>query len=189
MLKRLIENQKIRIDAHQRGNGHIDNWDDPATDIHVHKTTRARISGKSVNVEIRIPLNSDREATFEIGKTENEIARRKLSREIREALSNSDTRQGFIDDLVDTLDNYPTTLESRDRCTNAVRRLARHFGLTEQVEDDIVTYAGQRILSFTSTFQDEDARRYAVSLDEDNIEISEIDNYSRKAVRLNRQTK
>jgi hypothetical protein len=67
--------------------------------------------------------------------------------------------------------------------------LARHFGLTEQVEDDIVTYAGQRILSFTSTFQDEDDRRFAVSLDEDNIELSEIDNYSRKTIRLNRQKK
>lgn len=186
MLKKLIENQKIRIDAHQRGNGHINNWDDPSTDIHVHKTTRARISGKSVNVEIRIPINSNREATFEIGKTENHIARRKLSKEIREALSDSDTRQGFINDLIDTLDNYPTTLTSRDRCVNAVRRLAQHFGLTEQVEDNLVTYAGQRILSFTSTFQDENNRRYAVSLDENNIEISEIDNYSRKSVRLNR---
>jgi hypothetical protein len=185
MLKRLIENQKIRIDAHQRGNGHIDNWDDPSTDIHIHKTTRAKISGKSVNVEIRIPLNSNREATFEIGKAENEIARKRLSREIRDALTDVNTRQGFIDDLIDTLDNYPTTLSSIDRCTNAVRRLAQHFGLIEQVEEDIIAYAGQRIISFTSTFQDEDDRRYAVSLDEDNIEISEIDNYSRKVVRLN----
>lgn len=82
MLKRLIENQKIRINAHQRGNGYIDNWDDLSTDIHIHKTTRAKISGKSVNVEIRIPLNSNRKATFEISKT-NVITRNRLSKEIR----------------------------------------------------------------------------------------------------------
>ena len=38
-IKKLIDNQQIRIDSHQRGSGKANTWN-PIEDVHLHKITK-----------------------------------------------------------------------------------------------------------------------------------------------------
>jgi hypothetical protein len=59
-LRKLIEGQKIIIDDHKRGSGEIKDWDNPANDIHIDKTTNFKVDGTRQALRIRVPINSER---------------------------------------------------------------------------------------------------------------------------------
>jgi|GEM_PF-1138790 len=157
-MRELLENQTIRVDAHRWGNREHITWDNTANDIHIDKTTYWRIRGKRVKVRIRIPINSNRPFVVEIlndirnPDRATQEAKQQLEREIARALADPLTRQSFIDDLIDILENYQSILSSSDRARDAVRRLGRHFGLNDNIIEDLVSYSGNRVRSFVTLF-------------------------------------
>ena len=186
MLKRLIENEKIRIDAHKSGNREDNNWDDRKSDIHIHKTTYAKINGKATNIEIRIPINSDRDVSYEIKGKESLQARQKLEKEIQEAFANKNKREQFVADLLKVLDNYSSSLSSEDRANAVVKRIAKHFNLKREIEEDIKSYAGKTLLSYTKIYTDNSQRQYFVTVNDKGINLGEITPFSHTDIRLNR---
>ena len=59
-LRSLIKNQVLSIDDHKWGCQENKNWDIQHCDIHVDKKTNYPIKGKIREVQIKIPINSNR---------------------------------------------------------------------------------------------------------------------------------
>lgn len=53
-IKKLIDNQQIRIDSHQRGSEKANTWD-PIEDVHLHNNVNRK---KKESYEIRVSLNT-----------------------------------------------------------------------------------------------------------------------------------
>lgn len=172
-LRPLIKKQKIRIDAHQRGNGHIDHWDKAATDIHIDKRTNTKVKGKEVEAILRVPINSSRQVSCEVNRTSNEIAGRKIRKEVLDAFSNDKVRRAFIEDLLDELNNYPTNFTSERRITETLERLAKHFGLTGKTIKKIFEDHHHKLKGVVLRYVDEDGKTYFISANEDEIIVGE----------------
>jgi len=176
-MNRLLKDQKIRIDAHQRGAGERIGWDESANDIHVDKTQNRKVHGQDISVHIRIPINSDRNITVEIPKRTRDkdaavvTAENQLVREIHEVLSDRKARQAFIDDILEILDNYPTAMSSAERGRTVVKRLSRHFGLPANITRELSDYVDQR---YFTAFYTVPQGTFYVSLNDDAIEAGQL---------------
>ncbi len=186
-LKPLIKDQKISIDPHLRGTGELNDWEDERYDIHVHKTTNVKLHGEVESVDIRLPINSDRKASFKIKNAHSPLGEDKLTKEIQAVLSDTKRLQVFIDDLLKVLDNYSTkTLGRRDRALQAAKRLARHFGLTHK-EKEIVTYINEKIEAVAVTYSDEEHNFYEVKLDQQEITFEQTGSWAKGQRRRSRK--
>lgn len=173
-LKQLIKNQTIIIDDHKRGSGEIKNWDNTSTDIHIDKKTNFPIEGKKQQeVRIRIPINSDRSIQIEAkgNKKITEIPKR-LRREIQQAFENKKSRERFMADVIETLQNYDTILSSEQRVEQVLRNISRHFDL-EWTDDRIVTYKNDILELYTRYYTDGQGRQFYITIDRKKIEIGE----------------
>ena len=178
-LKSLIENQVIIIDDHKRGNGETKNWDDPSADIHIDKKTNHQIKGKRQEVRIRLPINSNRPLQIDAkGKTKITDIPRKLIREIQRAFEDRQTREDFITDILETLRNYETILESEERVEQVLRNLSRHFNL-EWTDDIIATYRNDILELYTQNYRDQRGRQFFITVDRKKIKIGEKNGYNR----------
>ncbi|WP_214226648.1 hypothetical protein [Pedobacter sp. B4-66] len=173
-LQPLINKQKIRIDAHQRGNGHIDRWDDSATDIHIDKRTNTKVNGKEVEAVLRIPINSSREVTCEVNKSPNAQASDKIRKEVLKAFANAKTRRAFIKDLLDELDNYPSNFTSQIKIASTLERLAKHFGLTDKILQHFFFDHRDRLEGVTIEFNGEDGKTYFIAANKNEIIVGEV---------------
>lgn len=175
-LKPLIENQEIRVDGHQLGTGELNNWDLSSYDIHMHKTTRTRINGKPVEVDIRIPVNSERPITYKVGQIKSPAAERKLGREIAAVLENRDAFRAMSDDLLEVLINYNSITRSEDKARSAIKRIAKHFGLlNKQKEKEIVEYIDGKYNKTTVVYKSA-GHRYAAEINQKWLSIAEQEN-------------
>jgi len=178
MLKSLIENQEVRIDAHQWGGRERVHWDQTSNDIHIDKSTLYQVHGKKVTVRIRIPINTDRPISVEIvdniRKKDKVLstAETRLLREILQALSDPITRKAFIEEVLNYIQSYPTSLSSLDRARAITARMGRHFGLSENIAQELTRDAERAIRSFTSYFQ-EGSRIYFVRLTQSSLIIGQ----------------
>jgi len=178
-LKPLIDNQTIIIDDHKRGNGEIKNWDNPTADIHIDKKTNYPINGKRQEVRIRLPINSNRPFRIE-GKRRNKIddIPRQLRREIQQAFEDRQTRENFMTDIVETLRNYDTILDSEQRVEQVLRNLSRHFDLN-WTDDNIATYRNDILELYTRNYTDQDGKQFFITVDRQKIKIGENNGYAR----------
>ena len=104
-IKRLLENQNIIIDDHKRGAGTPINWNNPHSDIHIHKETINNDNGKYI---IRIPLNSNRKVSMEYyhkHSISNKIPK-KIIKEISTILNDENIRTVFFEDIYKTINDF-----------------------------------------------------------------------------------
>jgi len=178
-LKSLINNQTIIIDDHKRGNQEIKDWDSPSADIHIDKKTKYPIEGKKQEVRIRLPINSDRPFKIEgKGKTRLSDIPNQLRREIQQAFDNRKTREEFIIDIVQILQNYDTILDNEQRVEQVLRRLSRHFDL-QWTDDKIATYRNNVLELYTQNYTDDDNRSFFITVDKQKIKIGENNGHAR----------
>jgi len=183
-LRPLIDKQKIRIDDHKRGNREIKNWKDKALDVHIDKETYYPIDGKIQKVKIRVPINSDRAVSVEIGKgsRQTEVPRR-LKKEIIDALSNNEIREPFIKDVVDVLKDFDSTLSDETKASETLEKLSKHFDM-KWTGKTIKTMVDNTLNVYTQTYSDENKKLYYVTIDERKIEIGEVRAGSRQVLSL-----
>lgn len=125
-IKKLIDNQQIRIDSHQRGSGKANIWN-PIEDVHLHKIVNRK---KKESYEIRVPLNSERPIT--INGYENKDIPQFIKDEIEEALNNDSVKERFIEDISKAVtDYYSEKLSKEQRAWQALGRIGKAFGLDE----------------------------------------------------------
>lgn len=89
----LIKGQEIRIDNHLRGVEN--NFNNPNQDVHLHKTT---VVGKRIQIDIRIPLNSNKEATFMLNEESSKYKKEqdKIIEEVNKVLSDKKELDDFV---------------------------------------------------------------------------------------------
>lgn len=104
-LKPLLDKQIIRIDDHNRGNGRPIVWDNLNSDIHIHKQNINKGDG---GYEIKIPINSNRDASFSFYRKQNIPAPfpNKIKREIAKVLDNVELRKLFLEDVYKTIETF-----------------------------------------------------------------------------------
>lgn len=180
MLKSLIKNQTIQVDAHKRGTGEQIVWDSTANDIHIHKRTQYKVDGKILSLDIKVPVNSDRDIEISIVNNVRDkrkmlsIAERRVLSEIAKALSDKKTRTAFIEELLSVLDSYEKTFLSKENAQSVVKRLAKHFGLPAEISREITTYAEDRLASLTGLFQQKN-EEYFISLSQNGIVAGQVE--------------
>jgi len=183
-LKSLLKNQTLKIDNHQRGTGLANDWETNG-DIHIDKITKEyRVNGKPTIVQIRIPINSDKPITCEIGGRKSDIPK-KLENEIKNALNDNAKRKPFIDDLVKTIRNYNEVMNSEKNAKEAIERLAKHFDLN-WTEQEIATYANKQLIAIIRNYEDKSGNRFYVSFSQRYIKLGEIDAWSKNEIYLNK---
>lgn len=188
-LRKLIENQVIRIDDHKRGCRETKNWDDERNDIHIGKITNY---GKNEEVRIRIPINSARAIKIENLKRKglNNIPRR-LKREIVSALENKNTRGAFVNDVMEVLEDFETALSTEERARQVLTNISRYFDLNWP-DETITNYAKDAtqskdvLRSYTLVYHDDEGKEFFSRLDENKIEVGQYSGYAKKIRKLNR---
>lgn len=182
-LKNLINNQIIIIDDHKRGTREIKDFDNPKNDVHIDKETNFPINGKRQKVKIRIPINSDNPIKIESNRKSIDIPS-KLNKEIKEAFEDKKIRIAFITDVLETLSNYQSALNSEEKAKAVLERLSKHFDLKWDATI-IKKYQEEILLAYTQFYKDEDNRIFFIKLDRQNITIGENNGYTKQLKRYN----
>lgn len=183
-LRPLINKQIIRIDDHNRGNGEVKSWDDQSKDVHIDKRTKYKINGKTQYVTIRIPINSDRKISVEIGGDRNAKIPNNLYKEIRKVLKdNSDAAGAFAKEIADEIKDYSSLLGNEQKAQAALNRLSKHFNL-EWTKDKIATYVNDNLVAYTQIYRSEKRKAYYFTLNTDFLELSDITGWSRHEIWL-----
>ena len=120
----LLSNQTLRIDYHHYGEV---KWDDPSQDIHLHKTSN---NNANIQYDIRVPLNSDREATISVnGGTRLSSVPSKIKKEVKRILNNEDKRNTFIWRLRGELETRGCLA---DNMADVAGKIERTFGIEQR---------------------------------------------------------
>ena len=182
-MKKLIENQELRIDNHKRNEPN--DWDTNSDDVHLHKITQVKFNGKPVTVDLKLPLNSDREPTFKIKNCKENNLKDKLTKEINDALSDITKREKFTEELINILKGYKSQWSDREKAKVAVTRLAKHLDLDENIVSEMTTYIDGKLLSYTALLSDKNKRVYFMTFNEKDIRIGEVNRFSKSEFRFN----
>ncbi|MDP5201388.1 hypothetical protein [Flavobacterium sp. DG2-3] len=182
-LKNLIKNQTIIIDDHKRGTGEIKNFDNPENDVHIDKETNFLVDGKRQKVKIRIPINSDNPIKIESKRQRIPIPRI-LDKEIRSAFENQKIRDAFISDVLKTLENYETALNSEEQAIVILKRLSKHFDLKWDIRT-IKEYSENALSLYTQFYKDDQNKKFFIKLEEDKITIGENNGYAKAQKKYN----
>ncbi|NGM72763.1 hypothetical protein [Sphingobacterium sp. SGL-16] len=177
-LESLIQGQVIIIDDHKRGAGEVKNFDNQQNDVHIDKETNFPINGKRQKLKIRIPINSDKPIKVENKRKEIDIPSQ-LNREIKKAFENKKTRENFIRDVLETLKNYESNLNSEEKAIKVLERLSKHFNM-EWDEETIKQYRDDVLLAYTQFYTDEEGRRFFIKLDKEKMTIGENSGYAKQ---------
>jgi hypothetical protein len=169
----LIKRQRIEIDDHNRDGRIIHDWNDPNKDIHIHKRTNYKIKGKRRDVDIKIPINSDREYTVLFnGKTTEKYNAHDLIKEIKKALDDRKTRNEFTSDVIKALENFNTHLTNEDLAGQLLDKLSKHFDLN-WTKEEIATYRNDALVSYTRIYKDNENHSFFATIDTLRIVIGE----------------
>ncbi len=175
-LEKLIDKQKIIIDDHKRGTGEVKDWDLSSNDIHIDKTTKHKIEGKIQNVQIRVPINSNRPINVE-NKQGGSIPKT-LQKEIKRAFENKRKREKFINDLSSVLENYHSTLSNIDKLRDALAKISKHFGL-EWTQREVIIYRDEALKYYSQLHTNPLGKEYYILIHTESIELGDIDEINR----------
>ena len=127
----LIKGQKVGIDPHKLGVS-VD-WDDPTSDIHLHKETDGKNTKKKEKYEIKIPLNlndSNREITVKWDNNTNQEIPQQIKKEVQKAFKDKTITAAFVKDVVEAVKNYNDKTKTQEhRARQAMGNIKKAFGL------------------------------------------------------------
>lgn len=175
-LKPLIDNQSIRVDDHARGAGEQKDFYDIRKDVHIHKITNF---GKH-NIDIRIPINSDRVLQVSIdNEKKNSDIPAKLRKEIHEALSNESKLNVFMDDILTTIQKFGVPLEDEETAKKVLERLSKHFDLRLTIGKKSIYNKDGDLISYAQKFTDVENKKYYSYISSHKWEIGRINGRKR----------
>lgn len=160
-MRKLIENQTIRIDNHHRGDGCPLNWDRVCDDIHLHKI----VNESRKKYEFRIPLNSERRFFFDPKMPEY------IKMEIEEAFQKPMILQEFSQTLYDVLRNYESTICDAEKAVESLLKISECFGLTNVTKQMFIDVLNECLIEFT-----EEDKTYFAQMTEKAISIGQNSN-------------
>lgn len=129
----LIKGQEVGIDPHKKGVS-VD-WDDPSSDIHLHKQTNRKDTNKKKKDKyvIKIPLNlndTNREITVERDNKTNQEIPQQIKKEVQEAFKDKTITAAFVKDVVEAVKNYNDKTKTQEqRARQAMGNIKKAFGL------------------------------------------------------------
>ncbi|MCR5361876.1 MAG: hypothetical protein K6E73_07685 [Bacteroidales bacterium] len=147
-LRKLIENQTIRVDNHHRGDGCPLNWDSKKGDIHIHKI----VHRSGTDYTFKIPLNVQHPLT----SADFERMPHHIRKEIEEAFQDAALRQDFVKTLYDILKDYESIVSDKEKAFNALMRVCDYFDLKNGTRRDI-----EVDLKYIIDFSEHDASYFA----------------------------
>lgn len=142
-LQPLINNQTIKIDNHNRGDGRELSQEG----IHIHKRTNTKIDGKRRDIDIEVPLNSTAPKRITSGNKKYKDIPRSLQKEIQEAFEDVNLQEKFVRAILDILAQCKEGL-SEEVALDAIRRLSDFFDLgwnVNEVQDRVEGVRGQQL--------------------------------------------
>jgi hypothetical protein len=166
-VKRLIQDQKIIIDNHDRGSGRPTEF----RGLHIDKTI---YGGRYAGAQIRVPLDSDADLDIRIKNHMDKKRQRQLINEIRRALKDRQKREAFVEDVMKAIENYSSQNVAIENIRASAIRIARHFELSEDILEEIIAQVKDRILRYTSIHRDIDKRLYYITQSPRYISIGEF---------------
>lgn len=176
-LRSLIKNQVLSIDDHKWGCQENKNWDIQHCDIHVDKKTNYPIKGKIREVQIKIPINSNRpiEITDKIkgNKSNLDDIPRNLKKEIENAFSNDKIRKAFVIDVYDVLINFSSKISDENKAKETLMKIAKHFNLGIPTET-IPTYVDNVLSKYSLKFKITKDEEYTAEIQKGNIKIGQF---------------
>lgn len=162
-LSNLLNNQTIIIDNHHRG-GNILEWN---KSLHIHKRMN---SGCKSSVECEIYFaDHDRGIVFSNERGKNVPV---IKNEILEAFSSSDIRNKFIESFYDAVTPILTNNNNRSPSDviriirRAVKRIARSFGLSDDIQDAMINTVQHKHSHMFRT------DKYYIGLKDDEVKVS-----------------
>lgn len=181
----ILRGQSIKIDNHQRGTSLPNDWKDKNQDIHIDKTTKEyKLKGKRVTVRIKIPINSDKPMSYSIKGEKTHAIPKDLLKEIQNAFSDKQSREVFVSDLIDIINNYNTVMATPQNAIDALNRLSKHFDL-EWTNNEIATFVNKKLQAITLLYRSKEKKHYFISLNQQNIKLGEMDAWSKHEINLN----
>lgn len=151
-LTKLISGQRITIDAHRRGTGQPNNFNDPTSDIHIHKEVY-RDPRKYV---IRVPLQPNRSVSVNCVRQFDKVPP-KILKEIQEVLNEQKTRERLYHEVFEELQKYQW-LWNKEDAKSIISKISSAFGL-HQTDSEIEADAGRY---FAQMYSDGQARYQVV---------------------------
>ena len=124
-IKKLINNQVIRIDNHLRN---VPNdFNDKKQEVHIHKEFREYPNQKNNDVYIKIPLNSKKKISISPKVSD------RILKEIRDVLDDSETREKFINEVCKVLKEEWKWKSSIENKNDVAKKIANAFGLKKML--------------------------------------------------------
>lgn len=174
-LKPLIEKQTLKIDDENRGNREIKTFDKDRN-VHIHKRTN---DNKNF-IEIKIPINSDRELEIKNNKKEGTIPSW-LMKEIKEALNEPEKLKAFIYDVRRVLKNYSISIENNksviedNEIVKAILdRIAKHLDINIAEEYYELFNKEGRPVAYVQKYIDNKNRKYFSKVTSESFEVGQI---------------
>ncbi len=142
-LKRLIEHQRIRIDAHEAGTGQPAK----AEGLHIDKTfTEKRLKGK----RLKINLNS---GEIDAGKIDDQDLKRVL-REIRDVLKkDKNILRDFGETIADELNRWSGGKINVETAKTSASAIAKKLGLKPEIQEEIVRKVHGRLTELVTILE------------------------------------
>lgn len=176
-LRSLIKNQVLSIDDHKWGCQEEKKWDFKHCDIHVDKRTNFPINGKIREVQIKIPINSNRPIEITNKKNGNKSKLddipNNLKKEIENAFSNDEIRNAFVVDVYDVLINFSSKISDDDKAKETLMKIAKHFNLGIPTET-IPTYVDNVLSKYSLKFKIAKDEEYTAEIQKGNIKIGQF---------------
>ena len=176
-LIKLIKNQKITIDDHKRGCGEVNDWNNKAADIHIHKET----NDGADSIVVKIPLNDDNRKVQIYNRRRNKKLQEVpgwLRKEVESALNNVNTRKAFIENVVENLRNYnwPNYHRSQSDYVQGIRalvtRIANAFDL-ELTEEMTELWSNVGLIKYTHILVSKSNRKFRLELTRQRMKLGE----------------
>lgn len=166
-LSPLIKDQDVFIDAHGHENEDIQ-FADERYDIHLHKKTNYRVDGKIQEVNIRIPLNSNRPITISNARNKRMEVPRRLQKEINGVFEeNKEIRIRFVEEVRKILEEYYHVFWDKEFAKQVLRKISYFFDLNWDEEDVIFTASKGDRTPYSMYQADFVSREYPIRLEMD----------------------
>lgn len=146
----LIQRQRIRIDAHRRGTGQPNDFNDRTSDIHIHKEAYRDPNKYIIRISLQFPYNVSVQCENPLNGVPNYIVR-----EIQDVLKNKNTRDQLYHEVFEELQKYQWTW-NREDAKGIIKRITKAFGLNftdDEIESEVGEYFAQMLTDGRNLYQ------------------------------------
>lgn len=164
-MKQILQNQTISFDTHQAGDGKKINIDE----LHMHKRMNSK---KFKGVDIKIPLNPDKEIVF---TGNNSKLSNQIINEIKTVFKKNPAKViEMAKTLADVISRYSKDMNPEDSdvfLKKSAESIAKHFELNEKIIGILNSEINKHISFIITSHKDENGKTYYIKQDIDRKRI------------------